>query len=166
MVMGRRKEPRGAPLAAAFTLTEMLVVLVIIGLLAAIVGPRLFTRLDDAKQRTTMLQITNLAAAVDLFRIDMERLPTQEEGLSALVTAPADASNWVGPYLARDRLPKDAWGNDYVFELDPTSGRYAVVSFGADGKAGGEGAARDLRSNEGDAPAPAIVAAQPAPTAP
>lgn len=150
--MVTKRQRLSGPLAAAFTLTEMLVVLVIIGLLAAIVGPRLFTRLDDAKQRTTMLQITNLAAAVDLFRIDMERLPTQEEGLSALVTAPPDASNWVGPYLARDRLPKDPWGNDYFYELDPVAGRYAIISYGADGRAGGDGAARDLRSNEGEAP--------------
>jgi general secretion pathway protein G len=163
MVNKDRQKLPGA-MAAAFTLTEMLVVLVIIGLLAAIVGPRLFTRLDDAKQRTTMLQITNLAAAVDLFRIDMERLPTQEEGLSALVTAPADATNWVGPYLARDRLPKDAWGREYVYELDAASGRYVVVSYGADGRANGEGAARDLRSNEGDAPS--AVAAAPASNAP
>ncbi len=164
--MVKKRQQRRSPMAAAFTLTEMLVVLVIIGLLAAIVGPRLFTRLDDAKQRTTMLQITNLAAAVDLFRIDMERLPTQEEGLSALVTAPADAANWVGPYLARDRLPKDAWGNAYLYELDAVAGRYAIVSYGADGRANGEGAARDLRSNEGDAPAAQAIAPPPAANAP
>jgi len=155
---------RGATrFAAAFTLTEMLVVLVIIGLLAAIIGPRLFTRLDDAKQRTARLQIVNLAAAVDLFRIDVGRLPSQEEGLAALVTAPAGAAAWVGPYLARDRLPLDPWGSEYAYEYDAATETYAVISFGADGREGGEGVARDISSSDGEAPR---AAAQSSPSTP
>jgi general secretion pathway protein G len=129
---------------AGFTLTEMLVVLVIIGLLAAIVGPRLFSRLDDAKRRTARLQITSLETAIDLFRLDVGRLPTQEEGLASLVEAPSDADDWLGPYLARDELPVDPWGNDYVYEIDAEAAHYRVLSLGADGREGGDGAAEDI----------------------
>jgi len=130
--------------APAYTLTEMLVVLVIIGLLAAIVGPRLFSRLDDAKKRTARVQIASLETAIDLFQLDIGRLPTDEEGLQALVLAPADASAWLGPYLARDELPSDPWGNSYVYVLEADGERFRVMSFGADGREGGEGAAEDL----------------------
>lgn len=136
--------------ARAFTLTEMLVVLVIIGLIAAIVGPRLFSRLDDAKQRTARLQISNLKASVDLFRIDMGRLPTEEEGLDILINAPSENSaDWLGPYLARDQIPHDPWGRAYVYSIDARTGGYAITSFGSDGQRGGAGSARDIVSQEG-----------------
>lgn len=131
----------------AYTLTEMLVVLVIIGLLAAIVGPRLFSRLDDAKARTARLQMTSLQTAVDLFRLDVGRLPNAEEGLQALVVAPAAEASWLGPYLARDAVPADPWGNAYVYEPDQNS--FRVVSYGADGREGGTGAAADLEVSAG-----------------
>ena len=114
----------------AYTLTEMLVVLVIIGLLAAIVGPRLFSRLDDAKARTARLQMTSLQTAVDLFRLDVGRLPSAEEGLQALVQAPAAEANWLGPYLARDAVPADPWGNPYIYEAEQNA--FRIVSYGAD----------------------------------
>jgi general secretion pathway protein G len=143
MAVRRGRAGRGRD--TAFTLTEMLVVLVIIGLIAAIVGPRLFNRLDDAKRRTARLQITSLAAAVDLFRIDVGRLPTDEEGLEALVNAPDDANEWLGPYLAKDRLPLDPWGHAYVFRREGEG--FDVLSYGADGRAGGEGGGRDIVSD-------------------
>jgi general secretion pathway protein G len=127
---------------SAYTLTEMLVVLVIIGLLAAIVGPRLFSRLDDAKSRTARLQMTSLQTSLDLFRIDVGRLPSAEEGLAVLVEAPAGETSWLGPYLARDTLPNDPWGEPYRYEAD--EGGYRILTYGADGREGGAGANADV----------------------
>lgn len=129
---------------SAYTLTEMLVVLVIIGLLIAVVGPRLFNRLDDAKTRTARLQMTALETSIDLFRLDVGRLPTTEEGLQALVQAPASAQGWVGPYLARAGLPVDPWGNAYLYETDASGASYRLVSYGGDGREGGAGAGQDI----------------------
>jgi general secretion pathway protein G len=144
-----RKGRTGAPpTARAFTLTEMLVVLVIIGLIAAIVGPRLFSRLDDAKRRTAHLQITNLAAAVDLFRVDSGRLPTRDEGLDVLLHTPSDQVEWLGPYLAKDHIPDDPWGHPYVYQLDDTGMRFSIISYGSDGKPGGSGSAKDISSDD------------------
>jgi general secretion pathway protein G len=141
--------------AGAYTLTEMLVVLVIIGLLAAIIGPRLFSRLDDAKMRTARLQMASLQTAVDLFRLDVGRLPSSEEGLGVLISAPeGEEGDWLGPYLAREHLPVDPWGNAYVYEgLGET---YRISSFGADGREGGAGASADIST--GAAPATAAGA--------
>ncbi|MFO1015793.1 MAG: type II secretion system major pseudopilin GspG [Caulobacteraceae bacterium] len=165
-----RSDPRPASGAPAFTLTEMLVVLVIIGLIAAIVGPRLFNRLDDAKRRTANLQITNLAAAVDLYRIDIGRIPTNAEGLDALLHAPSGAAQWLGPYLARDAVPSDPWGRGYVYKADEGSDHFVITSYGADGQPGGSGAATDIVVSQGQPTPPAAAAATPvepsAPTAP
>lgn len=141
MMVLRRQAPR---VAQAYTLTEMLVVLVIVGLLAAVVGPRLFGRLDDAKIRTARLQMTNLAASVDLYRLDMGRLPSTEAGLRVLVERPADDPNWLGPYLAREALPLDPWGREYVLESDAEGGQFRIVSYGSDGQPGGAGSATDI----------------------
>jgi general secretion pathway protein G len=136
---------RKGGLARAYTLTEMLVVLVIIGLLAAIVGPRLFNRLDDAKRRTARLQLVSLQTSVDLFRLDVGRLPTDEEGLIVLVQPPAgEESTWLGPYLARDAIPLDPWGHAYEYEAPAEGGAYRIVSLGADRTEGGSGAAADI----------------------
>lgn len=126
----------------AYTLTEMLVVLVIVGLLAAIVGPRLFSRLDDAKVRSARLQMTSLQTAIDLFRIDTGRLPSAEEGLNVLVSAPAAEPNWLGPYIARAAIPADPWGRDYIYEAGAEG--FRIVSYGADGREGGAGANTDV----------------------
>lgn len=127
---------------SAYTLTEMLVVLVIVGLLAAIVGPRLFSRLDDAKARSARLQMTSLQTAIDLFRIDVGRLPSAEEGLDVLIGAPAAEPNWLGPYLARANVPSDPWGRAYIYQASASG--FQIVSYGADGREGGEGANADV----------------------
>lgn len=151
LISGRARTRRRAARAPAYTLTEMLVVLVIIGLLVAVVGPRLFSRLDDAKKRTARLQIASLETAIDLFQLDVGRLPTSEEGLEALVIAPDGADAWLGPYLGRDQLPLDPWGHDYAYVLSADGEAFHVMSFGSDGREGGEGAGADIVSRRAGA---------------
>jgi len=122
-----------------FTLLEMLVVLVIIGLLAGLVGPQLMGRVDTSRQTTAETQSRMLKSALDTMRLDIGRYPTKDEGLVMLVKAPDDeriSRKWRGPYLSED-LPADPWGNPYQFE--PLTGNsVALYSLGADGEAGGE----------------------------
>jgi len=130
-----------------FTLLEMLVVLVIIGLLAGLVGPRLFSKIDQSKVTTASTQIKMLRGAVENIRLDIGRLPTAEEALSLLTKPPADpalAARWRGPYLD-DALPLDPWGQSYQYAIPGAEGQpFALFSYGADGKRGGEGDAKDL----------------------
>ena len=130
-----------------FTLLEMLVVLVIIGLLAGLVGPRLFSKVDQSKVTTAQTQIKLLRGAVESLRLDVGRYPASEEGLSLLTRRPSDsglAARWRGPYLD-DTLPLDPWSQPYQYAVPGADGQpFAIYSFGADGKAGGEGDARDL----------------------
>ncbi|EKP0280166.1 type II secretion system major pseudopilin GspG [Aeromonas bestiarum] len=122
-----------------FTLIELLVVLVILGMLAGLVGPRLFSNVDKSKVKTAETQVKMLRGSLQTYRLDVGSYPTTEQGLSALMKAPADVSGWQGPYL-EDQLPKDPWGRDYVYK-SPVSNLqgFALYSFGADGKEGGEG---------------------------
>lgn len=128
-----------------FTLLEMLVVLVIIGLLAGLVGPQLLGRVDTSKVTAADTQIRMLKASIETMRLDIGRFPTQEEGLQLLMRAPQDeriARKWRGPYLAED-VPLDPWGNAYIYK--PVSGTVMVLlSYGADGKPGGEGIDADI----------------------
>ncbi|NNM51610.1 MAG: type II secretion system major pseudopilin GspG [Pseudomonadales bacterium] len=130
-----------------FTLIEMLVVLVIIGLLAGLVGPRLFGHVDTAKVQTAQTQIKMLKGAVDALRLDIGRIPTTTEGLSLLVTPPQDEklhSMWHGPYID-GALPPDPWGNAYQYSVPGADGQaFALYSWGADGKPGGTGLDADL----------------------
>ena len=130
-----------------FTLLEMLVVLVIIGLLAGLVGPRLFSKVDQSKVITAQTQVKMLRNAVENLRLDIGRYPTAAEGLALLSKPPADASTagrWRGPYL-EDALPLDPWGNPYQYSLPGADGHpFALYSLGSDGKIGGEGDARDI----------------------
>jgi len=132
-----------------FTLIEMLVVLVIIGLLAGLVGPKLFGNVDKSKVQTAQVQIKSLKGALETMRLDINRLPTTEEGLALLVTPPTDAglkAKWKGPYLDDNQVPLDPWGNPYVYQLAPgTNGQpFVLYSYGADGKPGGEGVNADI----------------------
>jgi len=125
----------------------MLVVLVIIGLLAGLVGPRLFSKVDQSKVVTAQTQVKMLRSAVENLRLDMGRYPTADEGMALLSRAPADpatAARWRGPYLD-DAVPTDPWGNAYRYELSGTDSQpFALYSLGADGKRGGDGDARDI----------------------
>lgn len=130
-----------------FTLLEMLVVLAIIGLLASLVGPRLFSKVDTSKVQTAQTQVKMLKGALDALRLDIGRFPTQSEGLALLNTMPqADdiRAKWKGPYLD-EALPADPWGNPYQYVLPGVNGRpFALYSYGADGKPGGEGIDADV----------------------
>jgi general secretion pathway protein G len=130
-----------------FTLIEMLVVLVIIGMLAGLVGPKLFGRVDSSKVKTTEIQIKMFKGSLETFRLDVGRFPTQAEGLLVLNQAPTEErahAQWRGPYLDQD-VPLDPWGNPYLYSLPGANGQpFALYSLGADGKRGGEGIDADI----------------------
>lgn len=130
-----------------FTLLEMIVVLVIIGLIMGLVGPRLFGQADKAKVQTAGTQIKMLGGALQTMRLDISRWPTEQEGLSLLVSAPADdrtARTWAGPYLD-DSVPLDPWGNPYRYSPAASASQpYTLYSLGADGQPGGEGFDADV----------------------
>lgn len=129
-----------------FTLIELLVVLVILGLLAGLVGPRVLSYLGGAKSDTARLQIAEFGAGLDLFYLEIGRYPTTEEGLIALIERPSDTNNWNGPYLKKKTIPKDPWGNDYIYQSPGENGPYDLYSFGMDGTEGGEGDNKDIVS--------------------
>ena len=120
-----------------FTLIELLIVMVILGLLAALVGPRFFGQEKKARQRAAKGQIALFEAALDNYRLDIGRYPTTEQGLQALREQPDDVTRWDGPYLKK-AVPNDPWGNPFVYESPSEHGDYAILSYGADGAPGGE----------------------------
>ncbi len=129
-----------------FTLIELMVVLLIIGVLAALIVPNVLDRADDARVTAAKTDVTNLMQALKLYRLDNQRYPTAEQGLQALLTkpsAPPVPPNWK-PYL--DQLPNDPWGKPYVYINPGVKGEVDVMSFGADGQAGGEGKNADIGS--------------------
>lgn len=130
-----------------FTLMELLIVLVIIGLLAALVGPTLYQRIKPAKQSAARAQIENFATALDGFYVDTGRYPTSQEGLKALRSKPENLEKWNGPYLKKE-IPSDPWGNAYIYHAPGRSGGYEIISHGADGREGGEGEDQDINSWE------------------
>ena len=125
-----------------FTLVELLVALVILGLLAGLVGPRVFNQLGGAKSKTAAVQIKDLEQAADLFRLDVGRYPTANEGLGALETNP-NASGWNGPYL-KHGLPDDPWGNPYRYESPGRHAEIDIFSYGADNAPAGSGENADV----------------------
>jgi general secretion pathway protein G len=136
--------------AHGFTLIELLVVLVILGLLASLVGPRVMKYVGGAKSDTARLQIEELGAALDLYSLETGRYPYTAEGLQALVAAPPNAPKWNGPYLKKPHLPKDPWGHDYQYRSPGEHGPYDLLSLGADNVEGGEGENQDIVSWQSD----------------
>lgn len=127
-----------------FTLVELLVVLAILGLLAAIATPQVMKHLGHAKVQTAHIEIKNIGVALDLFRIDVGRYPKQEEGLTALLTQPATLDSWKGPYLDKQTNLQDPWGTPYVYRIPGQHGDYDLLSYGADKTEGGTGEDADI----------------------
>jgi general secretion pathway protein G len=130
---------------AGFTLIELMIVLFILGLLAALVAPRLMGRVGKAKQKTAQAQMQLLATALDLYHLDVGHYPTTEEGLRVLREKPDNASAWGGPYLDK-AVPNDPWGRPYVYKSPGEHGPYDLSSLGGDGAQGGEGENQDIRN--------------------
>lgn len=137
----------GRPLPAVpprgFTLLEMLVVLVIIGLLTSYVAPRFFAQIGRSEVKVARAQIEAFGKALDQYRLDVGRYPSTEQGLAALVSPPDRQPRWQGPYLAK-ALPKDPWGNDYAYFAPGAQGEYEIIAYGRDGKPGGQGEDADV----------------------
>jgi len=131
---------------AGFTLLELLVVMVIIGLLAGYVGPRYFAQVGKSEVKVTRAQIDAFEKALDQYRLDTGRYPTTEQGLNALLVKPANEPKWSGPYL-RKGVPPDPWGNPYLYRSPGEKAEYDLLSLGKDGQPGGVGEAADLGAN-------------------
>lgn len=141
---------------AGFTLVEILVVITIIGLIMAIVGPRVLTYLGESKVKAAKIQIESFSSALDLYYLDMGRYPGSSEGLAALVARPGNAQEWNGPYLKGGVVPNDPWTHPYVYRSPVEHAPYEIVSFGADGQEGGTGTAADISSIQSSAQASAL----------
>lgn len=129
-----------------FTLIELLVVLMILGLLAGVVGPRVMKYMGGARSNTAKLQIEELGAGLDLFHLEIGRYPTTDEGLLALADRPSGINNWQGPYLKKKTIPSDPWGNTYQYRSPGENGDYDLFTLGRDNTDGGEGEDTDIVS--------------------
>ncbi|MFG1479817.1 type II secretion system major pseudopilin GspG [Xanthobacter sp. V4C-4] len=129
-----------------YTLVELLVVITIIGLLVALVGPRVLNYLGDSKVKTAKIQIQGFSSALDLFYLDAGRYPSSSEGLGALVQRPSGVAAWNGPYLKGGTLPADPWGKPYAYRAPGPNAPYEIISRGSDGQEGGTGTAADISS--------------------
>jgi general secretion pathway protein G len=137
--MNDRKRQRG------FTLIELLVVLTILAMLAALVVPRVFRNLEKAKVNTAKAQIAAFESALGSYRLDVGSFPSTDMGLQALRTRPTGVDNWDGPYVPKE-IPLDPWGHPYVYRCPSEHGDYEIISYGADGREGGEGLDADIVS--------------------
>ena len=140
------ERPRGRRRERGFTLIELLVVLVILGLIAAFAAPQVIKYLGRAKTEAAGIQIERLSGVLDLYRLEVGRYPSTEEGLEALVERPIDAESWNGPYLKKADALIDPWGRPYVYRQPGEHGEFDLFSLGADGSEGGEGEDQDLTS--------------------
>lgn len=129
-----------------FSLIELIVVLVILGLLAAVVAPRVYDKLARGKEQIAKIQIKELEGALQLFSFDVGRYPNTSEGMDALVRNPGNLESWRGPYLGKTELPKDPWGKPYIYRCPGQHGDYDLFSYGPDGVEGGEGENSDIAS--------------------
>lgn len=129
-----------------FTLIELLVVLAILTLLAGLVGPKVLGQLGGAKSKTAALQISDIDKALELFKLDVGRFPTNDEGLEAMIKRPGAANGWAGPYLKGGAVPSDPWSRPYKYANPGANGGIDILSFGADGAPGGDGENADVRN--------------------
>ncbi|RZO69563.1 MAG: type II secretion system protein GspG [Halieaceae bacterium] len=127
---------------SGFTLVELLVVLAILGMLAALVGPQVLNQLGGAKSKSAAIQIRDFEQALELYKLDVGRFPGSNEGLNALVRQPSSAKGWNGPYLKKDDVPMDPWGNPYQYRVSGST--IDISSYGADGRQGGSGEDADV----------------------
>lgn len=134
---------------AGFTLIELMVVMIILGLLAALVVPRMLGRVGQAKQKAAYTQIELFGTALDSFRLDVGRYPTTAEGLESLVAEVSGVDGWNGPYLKKREIPLDPWNTPYNYESPGKNGDYDLYSYGADKAAGGEEENTDIVSWKG-----------------
>jgi general secretion pathway protein G len=139
----RRRARRGE---AGFTLVEILVVITIIGLIMALVGPRVLNYLAESKVKAARIQVESFASSLDLFYLDNGRYPTTSEGLVALAQRPGSIDSWNGPYLRSGAVPNDPWGHPYMYRSPGEHGAYDIISYGSDGQEGGSGTAADIAS--------------------
>ena len=144
----RRSGSSGITAVRGMTLIEILVVLTLIGIVMGIVGGNYLGQGEKAKQKAAKIEIEQIGQTLDLFRLEVGRYPTTQEGLQALITAPSGVPNWNGPYWKKNTLPKDPWTNEYKYASPGQHGAYDLWSYGADGKEGGEGTNKDITSWE------------------
>jgi general secretion pathway protein G len=142
----RRNLARRLKTDDGYTLTEMLVVIGIIGLIAAVLTPGLMGQMGRARSRAAQLQLETIMTSIEMFQADVGRYPTPEEGLFVLVHAPDDLEGWTGPYVRDSKALKDPWGRPILYNADAEHQRFFVESLGGDGQRGGTGADRDLRA--------------------
>lgn len=146
LIVRRRRRAAQRRGEDGYTLVEILVVITIIGLIVALVGPRVLNYLGESKVKTAKIQIQSFSSALDLFYLDTGRYPSSSEGLNALVQRGGSTATWNGPYLKGAGVPNDPWGKPYVYRAPAERAPYEIVSHGSDGQEGGTGTAADITS--------------------
>lgn len=131
---------------SGFTLLELLVVLGIIAMLAGIVGPQVMKHMGESKAKAAKVQIEDLAATLDMYKLDVGNYPSSDEGLKALIETPDSSKRWNGPYLRKSKIPLDPWQQEYHYVSPGEHGKFDIYTFGADNKEGGEGEDQDIVS--------------------
>ncbi|MEM7400719.1 MAG: type II secretion system major pseudopilin GspG [Pseudomonadota bacterium] len=144
--MNKFNKPRSYKKVDGFTLIELLVVFAMLALLAAIVGPQVVNQLGKSQTKAAKIQIEELSAALEMYKIDTNRYPTTEQTLQALVQEPAGVNGWNGPYLRKNLVPKDPWDQNYNYRYPGRNAEYEIYSLGADGAEGGEKENQDVVS--------------------
>lgn len=146
-MVSSQKRRRSRMSSGGFTLIELLVVLAILTMLAGLVGPRVLGMLGGAKSKTAAVQISEMEKALEVYKLDVGRFPTSEEGLDALVKKPGSANGWNGPYV-KGGVPTDPWGHPYRYANPGANGGVDIVSLGADGAPGGDGENADIQNRQ------------------
>jgi general secretion pathway protein G len=144
----KTRKPQKTLAEAGFTLLELLVVLGIIAMLAGIVGPQVMKHMGESKTKAAKVQIEDISATLEMYKLDLGRHPSTDEGLKALIESPDSAKRWNGPYLQKNKIPLDPWQNEYHYASPGEHGKFDLFSYGADNKEGGEGEDQDVVSWE------------------